>query len=303
VIESDHRFDVVEGGMGVRRLEKLGLKERLKTPEERKKLFAGLKDEQYQKMLGYVNSLVRGKKISYEYGHSTPPMLVVPSREMKDPLMRETFAAVREILADESVPAEEALRLAGLTMGGAVNYIHPYDNGNGRVGRLMHYLMEFGTERDGVMDDELRALIAKVPLYEGELDHVIDDTPPTELELALKDMAASLDAGYADLDEEGRAAEAVRTYLKMMKGEISVPLTRDAKIVARRRISEKPKVQEFPKGSIDGRAFYLRSYESGSTAPNRSRDQMPSGASLTKIRRDDRDDSEREHIRIPFDLV
>ena len=290
VVESDHRFDIVEGGMGARRLEKLGLQERLKTPEERKKLFAGLTDEQYQKMLGYVNSLVRGKKISYGYGHSAPPMLAVPPREMKDPLMRETFAAVREILADESATPEVALRLAGLTMGGAVNYIHPYDDGNGRVGRLMHYLMEFGTEREGVTDDELRALIAKAPLYEGELDLVIEDTPPVELELALKKTAAAHDAGYADLDEERQAAEAVRAYLKMMKGEISVPLTRDARIVTRRHAGETPKVQEFPKGSIDGRAYYLRSYESGSTAPNRSHDQMPPGASLTKLRRDERDD-------------
>jgi hypothetical protein len=301
LIESDHRFDVVEGGMGMRRIEKLGLKERLGTPEERRELFANLNDEQYKKMLGYVNSLVRGEKISYEYGDSAPPTLVVPKREMKDPLLRETFAAVRELLADGNSNPEEALRLAGLMMAGAVNYIHPYDDGNGRVGRILHYLMEFGTERGEALNDELRALIAKTPLYEGDSAQVIDDTPPTELERSLYIAAAERDPGFRALDAREKAADSVRMFLKMMKGDVAVPIMDEVVIVCRQRKAEQWKREKCPAGSIDGRTLYLREYEAASTAPNRGPDQMPSAEPLTNIRRDDRD--AEKYVNLPFDLV
>ncbi|HJV32623.1 MAG TPA: Fic family protein, partial [Patescibacteria group bacterium] len=303
VVESDHHFDVVEEGKGMRRIEKLGLKERLKTPEERKRLFASLTDEQYRKMLGYVNSLMRGKKISYEYGDAFTPSLVTPPREMKEPLMKEAFATVREILSDDQADPEEALRLAGLAMAGAVNYIHPYDNGNGRVGRIMHYLMEFGTERESVMEDELRALIAKVPLYEGDASPVIDDTPPFELEEALYKKAFELDPSLDQDDDREGAAAMVRTFLKMMRGEVQVPIIRDVTLVTWLRMDDTREREKIPVGGIDGKTLYVREYVTGSTAPNRSRDQMPSDEALTKILRDNRDDSEKGFITLPFDLV
>lgn len=298
--EEEHHPEIVEGGKAIRRLERLNVKEDLTSPEKRVDFFKRLTDAQYKKMLGYINSLTRGERVRYDYADGQLPMQETPALDQKEPLMNETFASIREILGRKEVPPRDMLRLAALTLAGAINVTHPYENGNGRTGRVMHYLMEFGTERgDALFEDELYALIAKLPLLKEDSAKVIDDTPPPELDHALGAYTKTHDATYGSLDLRAKAAEKVRTFLSMMKGEITVPILDEVIIFRRLKTSDPWEKLRYEPGEIDGRELYLQFYLAESTAPNRTADEIPKNAILNKGRRE----GPSEMIGLNIDLV
>lgn len=300
--EHEHHPEVVENGRMIRRLEKLHLKEDLENPAMRKNLFANLSDEQFQKMLGYINSLVQGKKIDYTYADGQLPMSDTPTLEDKEQLMNETFDAVRSILQNEDMPSDSSLRLAALTLAGAINYIHAYENGNGRTGRVAHYLVEYGSERREVFEKELSALIAKMPLYEGDTARVIDDTPPPELEKWLGVYAMSHIPEYQSLDARARATMRVRIYLEMMKGNIAIPIDEEVNIYSPQSLDKERSTVHYDPGEIDGRELYSQSYLHQSTAPQRSLSELPSdGVFNVATRRPE--PTQQNMISLGIDLV
>lgn len=269
IIEPDHHPEVVDAGKGTRRLELLGLDEVMGSPDARRLWFEQLGTDGFVKMLGYVNSIIRQKPISYQFQDGQLPMVSTPPPADKDRLVREAFDATRDVLSDAGLSNEVALRRAGLTVAGAINYIHPYDDGNGRTGRVIHYLLEYGLDRgEQVANDELYAILSRLPVHEGHWGQVINDSPPGELTMEI-DRAASVGENYADRDLDGRAAATrrVELFLKMMKGDLYIPLHH--KIVRVRPAnpaSNDPKQRMVvPAGTLDGRSLYEYDYEADST--------------------------------------
>jgi hypothetical protein len=220
-VEFDHYPEVVADGKGIRRLELMGLDEHLADPAERRRLFETMSNEGYTKMFGFVNSLTRGEKPNYSYEDGNLPMLETPKLEDKSALMDATFESVRGILSDRETDDATALRRAGLTMAGAIDYIHPKENGNGRTGRTLHYLMEFGTGRgDRAFGDEMYAVIGKLPMYDTDSKKALDDSPPSQLENALnQEIYRSVDeTTLKGMDARDLAAARVITFLDMMSG-------------------------------------------------------------------------------------
>ncbi len=285
IIDADHFPDVVENGKGIKRVERLGVVEKLKNSDERRELFSNLTDEQYKKVLGYINSLSKGEKINYEYQDGQVPMMDTPPLEDKSRLMDMTFGTIREILKDDNLNNQVALRTAALTMAGAVNYIHPYENGNGRVGRVMHYLIEYGTERgNDAFENELYAIIGKLKVFDSEMAKAFDDTPPAELERALTGYVMESNNGQK-IENRELASKRVEAFLEMMTGKINVPI--ESEVVLRNIVQGKvgeglPEKETIPKGSINGKDLYEKQYLYYSTIPNRNPNDIPQGSKRVK---------------------
>jgi hypothetical protein len=279
-IENDHHPDIVDAAKGSRRLELFGIKETLVETTERRVFFAALDDEGYTRIVGYINSVTQKRPVSFDYGDSSPGAVVTPPPEAKAPLMTQTFNTVRTILGKNSTDDGQALRRAALTMAGAINYIHPYDNGNGRTARVMHYLVEFGAERgDTLFNDELYAIIGKIPVYDFDRRQPIHDTPPPELERALDHVSEQRKPSWASLGPRERASERVRSFLAMMHGDIQVTIN---KPVTRwyydpGQSSESHKVTTNA-GSLTGDQLYERDYLGLSFTPAYTPNQIPPNA-------------------------
>jgi len=283
-VEHDHYPEVVENGQGTRRLELLGIDESLDEPAERRQFFAELSDEQFAHMTGYINSVTRGQRINYDYADGVfwegkTPRKKPPPLEDKEPLMNMAFAAVREITADTSLDDRTALRRAGLAMAGALNYIHAYTNGNGRTSRVMQYLIEFGTERgEKAVNEELYAIIGKLPVYDTDATIAIDNIPHPALDRALTRVTARKNPEqYAHLSGRQKATANVMTFLDMMRGAIDVPI--DERVVMKRTKEGRGFSIEYAEpGTIDGVALTENEYLRMSTISNRGPDDVPEGA-------------------------
>jgi hypothetical protein len=262
-VEHDLYPEITDNEQGTRRLELLGIKEHLRNPDERRALYADMTDEQYAQMFGYVNSIMRGKRIEYDYENGETPFMSTPSLEDKEPLMDLAFETVRSILSDPDLDDKMALRRAGIAMAGAINYIHPKDNGNGRSGRVMHYMIEFGTERgDQAFNEEMYAIIAKLPVYDTDKKVALYDTPPPELERALeKEVERRYPESYADMSPSEIASTRVAVFLDMMRGAVRVPI-HEAGTAA----------------SQDGISLYEQQYVALSAIANRSPGDVPENA-------------------------
>ncbi len=277
--EEDHHPEVVESGKASRRIERLGLKEELGDPEKRRAYFGNLTDEKYKKALGYVNSLSRGESIDYNYQDGQLPLEPTPQLEDKERLMSSTFQTVREILGDENMNTAHALRVAGLTLAGGVNYIHPYENGNGRTGRVMHYVMEFGNQRgEQVLEEELYAIIGKLPLYDTDRAKALDDGPPPELTEELNQLVGRNSEGITDL--RVLASKRVELFLAMMKGNVDVPINREVIIrnLSLAQVGDTIQPEKVSPGQINGRELYEKQYLYNSSVPNRRLGEVPLGA-------------------------
>ncbi len=279
-VEFDHFPEIADNGKATRRLELLGIKEDLSEPIMRRKFFASLEDEDFQKMAGYINSVTRGQKIENNYGNGTLPFTKTPPSEDKKKLMDMTMQTVREICTDPDMDDKTALRRAGLTFAGAINYIHPYDNGNGRTSRIMQYLTEFGTERSSAFDNELYAVIGKLPVYETDHSTSIRNTPLVELTHALGVSTQNQDPeAFSKMGDGEFASARVATFLNMMKGRTKVPIidevVRSDYDFATRKVSRPVRMGA---NSIDGLALYMRDYLTTSSIPNRKPDDVPQGA-------------------------
>ena len=264
-IEADHFPEVAADGNGTRRLELLGIKELLRESDQRRALFASMSNDEYKKYIGYINSITRGEKVSDGYADGKLGFIATPSLEDKEMLMDKSFEAVRDILSDKDSDDEVALRRAGLTIAGAINYIHPYENGNGRSGRAMHYLVEFGNQRgDEIFDQEMSATIGKYPVYDGELMAIYDSPPPA--------MTRALDekVGAVDVDPRQAATARVELFLDMMRGKSEIVINEpvlvhqagSTKFIANNFV-------EHASGTMTGPKLFEQTYLGLSSTPNR----------------------------------
>ncbi|NBP57973.1 Fic family protein [bacterium] len=322
--EYDHHPEIVENNKGLRRLEKLNVKEDLISPESRKDFFLNLTDEQYKKMFCYINSITRGERINYEYEDGILPSLSTPSIEDKERLMNSAFQTVRDILNQsnqENITEEELryiLRRAGLTMAGAINYIHPKSNGNGRTARILQYIIEYGIDRGSkLFEEELYSIISKQPIYEGDELLAIETNPPEELNSAISEYNFQNHPQYGDLNSREQASLNVDVFLSMMKGEITVPVNKDYKITRlpyigyiKKDIEGRGKrvllsgniVETIPKGTINGDELYEQSYVAYSTVPNRKPSDIPQDLNKNTLSRKERL-SVINTLSVPGDLV
>lgn len=272
-IESDHHPDKFDDGKASKRLELLGIKEELANPHERRQLFASLEDADFQKHLGYINAISQNSPIQYEYqAGALGSLLETPSAEDKTELMQQTYEAVRTILHNEDYSDKEALDRAGLTMAGAINYIHPYDNGNGRTGRLMHYLITYGTERGSEIDNEVYAIVAKQKVYDTDHEIALYDTPHPEL---TRSLDADVKKENKNLHGSELASQRVVRFLDMMTDirplSINTPVKRNTAIPG----SPGRHIIEIPSGTIDGYTLYQLNSTDHSAIAQRSPEEVP----------------------------
>lgn len=300
-VEQDHFPE--EAFKANRRIEVLGLSEQLRSSDTRRSFFGGLSDEGYRKILGYINSIMRRKTLEYDYKGGYLPTMVVPEKEEKELLMLKAFETVRNILGNDTLDDPTALRIASLALAGAVSYIHPYDNGNGRVGRIMHYLMEFGNQRgDKALSEELYAIIAKLPMYNTDRAQALYNTPPPELDDAIHAYIIDNHLREKFGDDVSYAAVKVEIFLQMMQGITHVPTNKRIRLsnlidVPTNMVAKK---EDIPAGQIDGRSLYIREYLNRSTVPHRKPAEIPSGAARVLAKRKDKPS---ETIYLPIDIV
>ncbi len=218
-VEFDHYPEVVENNAGIRRLELLGIKETLRDPSDRRQFFAHMDDDGYTQMLGYVNSITRNETIDYEYQDGHSPSTYTPPMEDKKPLMDLTFQTMREILTDPELDDRTALRRAGLTIAGSSAYTHPKEEGNGRMGRASHYLVEFGTERgDQAFEEEMYAIIGKTRVYDTDPHIAMYSVPPSELDRLLDAQIATYQKDIP-ITPRKHATARVLAFLDVMRGK------------------------------------------------------------------------------------
>lgn len=281
-VERDHYPEIVENGQGMHRLELMGLDERLANPSDRRALFADMTPDDFNRMYGYVNSITRGEAVVYEHEDGQLPGTATPTLEDKGPLMEATVKAVNDIAASSELDDRTALRRIGLTMAGAIDFIHPKKNGNGRSGRIMHYAAEFGTERGAkAVNEELYAIIGKLPVYDTDSRVALYDTPPSELEEMLDVYCKNNDAEYVTRDPRERASVRVVAFLDMMRGVAEVPLVQP--VVAGGGMTKQNGkivniVRMIQPGEMDGVGLYEQHYTSMSELPNRDAEDVPEGA-------------------------
>ena len=108
-IEHDHFPQVADRAM--RRVEALGLKEKLSHSSSRRELFKTANNEDYKKILGYINSITRGAPIEYDYQKGSLPLEEIPPAEDK-----ERFAKSKNYNAKKGVFQNRRPEL-GLFMG------------------------------------------------------------------------------------------------------------------------------------------------------------------------------------------
>lgn len=279
-IEEDHHPEVVNAGKANKRVERLRLKQELSTPQERRRYFGDLSNEEYKKVLGYINSLSRAQPIDYEYKNGQLPLEPTPPFQDKERLMNITFQAVRNILSSTDLVDTKALRTAALTLAGAIDYIHPYENGNGRTGRVAHYLIEFGTQRGPeAFESELYAVIGKLPMYDTDRAKAFDDGPPPEMG---QELNRYVNEHFKESiqDPTTGVSKRVEVFLDMMQGKVNIPI--DIEVPLRNfSLSQKDSavvLEKIEAGSINGPDLYEKQYLYYSSIPNRTANEVPVGA-------------------------
>lgn len=300
-IEGDHYPEIVENGGAMQFVEQLGFdKEDLKKAYSRRELLSSLSDEELVEMVFSINRFVtNGQETDSEFKDGQVVAIDTPKLEDKEPLMRLASKTIKEIASDADLGDQDALHRAGLTFSGAISYIHPFENGNGRTARTGHYMIEFGMERgEKLFEQELYAIIGKLPMYESDDGKKALDNP---LRLALTQSldayaAHNLPEYFEEGDERAMTVARVLTFLDVMRGKLHVPINQEVlfceklpKEEQRRVVGEngrtrkiQGKTTRYPSGSLDCLQYYELSYLSTSTIPNRDPDYIPRG--LERVR-------------------
>lgn len=143
----------IEDGSVWKALEDRNLISQLSSASTRREYLATLPLAQVIGATYFVAALTTGSALHVRVYDHAPVMLVTPNIESANPaipskstLWISSVNAAQQILRDKSLSDEVALRRAGLTLSGSLDLIHPLYDGNGRVGRIIQYVCEFGTE-------------------------------------------------------------------------------------------------------------------------------------------------------------
>lgn len=113
----------------------------------RRDYFEHLKPEDFIDLLQQVNSMIRSGDAEYRQhfdGMVTGVGLhtyEIPDGQDANQLLKETWEVARGFLCNAKLSDEDALVWAGLTVAGAILYIHPFADGNGRSSRVVSHMM------------------------------------------------------------------------------------------------------------------------------------------------------------------
>lgn len=135
-----------------------GMDERFADATQRRDYLGHLEGDDFIDLVQRTASLVRtgeagmqdfdGDNVSLNF-HD------VPDQREKEQLVRETWDVAKTFLNDPSLPDDDALDYAALTVAGGVLMAHPFADGNGRTTRALSYMMARGTEHPGELDEIL----------------------------------------------------------------------------------------------------------------------------------------------------
>ncbi|HET9173983.1 MAG TPA: Fic family protein [Candidatus Saccharimonadales bacterium] len=227
-IAANHDPSIVLNGGAQAIAERLGLGavELANAGERRSKLAAMEPSEVSSAIIG-LNGLLRGlssEDAKIEDGKL--PMMVTPRFEDKRPLLDEATLAFKQILSNTSLDDAHALRRAGLTIAGALAFIHPFLDGNGRTGRLFHYFTEFGNERGTqLFEAETYSAIGKIAVFDIDKRRSIESSPHPGMERALNAYIKQVHPELIGKITKRQAATLrVQAFLDAMSGKITVPM-------------------------------------------------------------------------------
>lgn len=132
--------------------------------DNKREFIENLKPEQFQQLLDGVNGILRKKdrrdwqmdgqtvelRSAIDWGEGYRP----PRHEDKPDLLRQTLAAAQEMNRHG-----DELGDIGLMAAAALNAIHPYNDANGRTGRMMHLLL--ARDFEGAAKKELKEVLSE----------------------------------------------------------------------------------------------------------------------------------------------
>lgn len=133
----------------------------LQDPATRRDFFASLDSSDFVDMVEQVGAVLRtGDSSQRQHLDGDTTYLQtheVPAQEDKEQLLKETWDTAKSFLANPDMADEDAVSYAALTVAGGILYIHPFQDGNGRVSRVLSYAIEMGARDDleGKLDNML----------------------------------------------------------------------------------------------------------------------------------------------------
>ena len=166
--------------------------------ENKREFIENLKPEEFMELLNGINGILRHKERQdwAMDGHSVelrasmlPEGYTPPRQEDKPELLRQTLSAAQEMDRNN-----DSLEDIGLMAAVALNAIHPYLDGNGRTGRMMHLLLS--SNLSGETRQQLKEVLSetgreKININPGwlknDLDNLIAD------DLGIHDSAKNKD--------------------------------------------------------------------------------------------------------------
>ncbi len=147
----------------------------LSTPESRRKLILQTNFGVFENWLQRVNGITRKIKPVDRYIYDTDSetySMSAPDIQDRQLLLKQAWEASKRILEPET-EIDQKLKDVSLLLGGAINFIHPFEDGNGRTGRVVSLLTREGF--DG--SQKSRGLIEEVVGERGRW--VLNNNPRT----------------------------------------------------------------------------------------------------------------------------
>lgn len=129
--------------------------EQLADPVTRRDYFEHLETEDFLELIQRTASVVRtGSADQLQPFDGQGVNLAtheVPDQRDKEALLAKTWDTALALLRDRDLSDDDALKYAGLTVGGGILLTHPFVDGNGRTSRVLSLMMIRGAE--GEADD------------------------------------------------------------------------------------------------------------------------------------------------------
>jgi len=198
------------------------------SEENKREFIENLKPEEFMELLNGINGILRHKERQdwAMDGHTVelratllPESYTPPRQEDKPELLRQTLSAAQEMDRND-----DSLEDIGLMAAAALNAIHPYLDGNGRTGRMMHLLL--ASNLGGETRLQLKEVLSetgreKININPGWLKNDIDNLIKNDL--GIHDSAKNKDnvVGLTELISDGQEISiSGKARLKNFKKEV-----------------------------------------------------------------------------------